>query len=501
MSQFLLATVAWQVRAQLGLPELPAEISLPFTIRDFKQDHPDFQRSGTRGFSFGLDKGITKSLDDDRKPVYAKSTKGTIDSAASFKEWFTDVPAKNKVFQESLKLKRKGKSNIYSFCSTKFFPLDDKTNAWPLSAKEKPHKHKFWFTSEWHGTFDYTASGERFSFSGDDDCWVFIDGVLIMDLGGVHGRMDKTVILKDVKGSNGAALTKGKKYKIDVFHAERHTTGSNFCMETSINIDKPEKECDADKGKSCGYMSFGMSISIMLPLTKAWEKFNSAWDWGLESYKSEFDSLYKANVEGQLSSNYKKTNKKARKLSGSFEVSFSLDFEISVISKDTTVLGAFQTLLCALLRSVSVSFKCEWISVRCDKATEKFRRLAGPEGRRLAEKVDMGYDIAVPSDSGVDTTKAKEKIEAASPSRLTSLLGAAAPKALTDKYGKPEITDSRSPDVSSESDMEVVVEKSAGEKAAGNSTNKSSESEVGSASGIRVPIAMLILGFCALRIH
>merc|ERR1740130_611439 len=113
-------------------------------------------------------------------------------------------------------------------------------------------------------------------------------------------------------------------------------------------------------------------MSIMLPLTKAWEKFNSAWDWGEAKYKSDFDALYQANVQGQLSTNYKKTNKKARKLSGSFEVSFSLSFEITVISEDTTVLGAFQTLLCALLRSVSLSFKCEWITVKCGKATDKF---------------------------------------------------------------------------------------------------------------------------------
>lgn len=495
MAQFLLATVAWQVGALVpSLPELPAEIDLHFTIRDFKQDHPDFQRSGTAGFSFGLDRGITNSLDDDRKPVYAQSSKGTIESAESFKEWYTDVEGKNKVFKETLvALKRKGDSNIYKFCSAKFFPLDDKgSEAWPITNKEKPHGHKFWFTSEWHGTFVYTGSGERFSFSGDDDCWVFIDGVLVIDLGGVHARMDKSVTLANVKGSNGENLKQGEKYKIDIFHAERHTSQSNFCMETSINIDKRPEECDPDAEKSCGYMSYGLDINIMVTLSAVWEKFSSAWDWGMDSYKSEFEALFEADFEAKLEADYEKTTKKAKKISGSFEVSFELEFEISVISKDATVLGTFRTLLCALLRLLGV--KCEWISVECTEATEKFRRLAGPGGRRLEEAADIGYEIAVPSDSSVDTDKVKETIEEASPGRLTELLDAAAPKQLTDKYGKPQVTASSSPDVSSESDVEILVEKGNSSSSGNNST------AVSSASGIGAPIATLILGFYAVTV-
>lgn len=74
---------------------------------------------------------------------------------------------------------------------------------------------------------------------GEDDVWVFINGVLAIDLGGVHGPASGSVSLDSAAATLG--ITTGSTYDLDIFHAERRTSGSNFNFTTSIAlVDAPE---------------------------------------------------------------------------------------------------------------------------------------------------------------------------------------------------------------------------------------------------------------------
>lgn len=189
-------------------------------LRDFHSSHPDMESA------FGDDPGIVAvDLGPDDKPVYAGNpTTPTTHGKAAFDQWYRDVPGTNLGLAFDLELQRAGGTEHF-YSDSSFFPLDGQL----FGNEENPHNYHF--TLEVRAEFRYQG-GEAFTFIGDDDVFVFINRRLAIDLGGVHGSESQTVSLDAAAAHLG--IVQGQVYPLHLFYAERHTSGSTFRLETSI---------------------------------------------------------------------------------------------------------------------------------------------------------------------------------------------------------------------------------------------------------------------------
>lgn len=216
-----------------------AAVTLTGTIRDFcyvpvagctpLSSPSDFEGAVT-GVVTGM---VSPTLGPAGLPIYIGGGIGAT-SAANFATWFTDTPGTNTPIPYAITLAETAPgSGIFTFSDSSFFPVDG------MGFGDQGLPHNYHFTMQLEGLVSFadpTTTPQSFSFTGDDDLWIYIDGKLVMDLGGVHGAASSTITNAMLVA---LGLTPGTAYDIDIFFAERHTTASSFTITTAFALAPP----------------------------------------------------------------------------------------------------------------------------------------------------------------------------------------------------------------------------------------------------------------------
>lgn len=266
---------------EVPLPD-PESVVLPVVIRDFVPTcggdgvtsrpamgspgasapfgHPDFQCYN------GSEPGMVMSALTAGVPTRAPgATRLTSDE--SFALWYRSDPDFNRTVAQGMTFGGLG-GGTYRFDSPSFFPLSTPIDGsapagFVAEGIETTNNdsggsgaQNFFFTSEVRFWFRYEGD-ETLAFSGDDDVWVFINGRLAVDIGGVHGRLDGSITLSDCDDADPTMnapgclapldLRVGGIYEAVVFQAERHVSRSQYRL-TLANFGRAPSTCES----SCG---------------------------------------------------------------------------------------------------------------------------------------------------------------------------------------------------------------------------------------------------------
>ncbi len=270
-------------------------LRVPATFRDFDATHSDFEANTCQG---GQDivPGIVESELVNGKPVSVSGAECTTNMA----DWYVDVPGVNTTVHGELVLYETASGqfvNRYGENGEKwaapfgnagdcacedaagceydgnplFFPVDSLGTAGGVQAgltpdygvcwmdenavewHENTGPHNFHFTSEVTYWFPFDEdTNATLDFNGDDDLWVFVNGQLAVDVGGIHPPRNGSVTILGSSPEYG--MTPGNVYEIKVFHAERRTKGSTFKLTLS-GFNARRSDCRAICGD--GIIGFG----------------------------------------------------------------------------------------------------------------------------------------------------------------------------------------------------------------------------------------------------
>ncbi len=148
-----------------------------------------------------------------------------VTSETTYAQWYREILGVNMAMSHSIALVHDAAAGVYEYLDGAFYPIDGLL----FGNDGDDHNNYFTYTVEAHFTY-LSCTGQFIDFMGSDDTWIFIDGDMVIDLGGITALTDQRIEIDRL------GLVDDEEYTMHLFYAHRGDGPPQFNMRTNIEL-------------------------------------------------------------------------------------------------------------------------------------------------------------------------------------------------------------------------------------------------------------------------